>query len=172
MEVLVVDLVCMCDLNTLRCLYRQHSTSCAWVKGLKIYKKLFSTKKKCLKSLESMHVDFWECKLQWWWLEVCLTNSLWDKVCISINNENLAKIILILGLSSYPPPTPSLCPPQKKFDPYSKNVLDLPIRKEYNWWRKVDHVVVIFLRCSLLNNIAKHFESSPMMSSFQDNAYI
>ena len=34
MEVLVVELVCTCNLNTLRCLYRQHGTSCAWVKGL------------------------------------------------------------------------------------------------------------------------------------------
>ena len=34
MEVLVVELVRMCNLNTLRCLYCQHGTSCAWVKGL------------------------------------------------------------------------------------------------------------------------------------------
>ena len=34
MEVLVVELVCMWDLNTLGCLYCQHGTSCAWVKGL------------------------------------------------------------------------------------------------------------------------------------------
>ena len=34
MEVLLVELVRTCNLNTLRCLYRQHGTSCAWVKGL------------------------------------------------------------------------------------------------------------------------------------------
>ena len=30
----MVELVCTWDLNTLQCLYRQHGTSCAWVKGL------------------------------------------------------------------------------------------------------------------------------------------
>ena len=35
MEVLLVELVHTWDLNTLRCLYRQHGTSCAWAKGLK-----------------------------------------------------------------------------------------------------------------------------------------
>ena len=34
MEVLLVELVHTWDLNTLRCLYRQHGTRCAWAKGL------------------------------------------------------------------------------------------------------------------------------------------
>ena len=36
MEVLVVELICTWDLNTLQCLYHQHGTSCAWVKRLNV----------------------------------------------------------------------------------------------------------------------------------------
>ena len=54
----------------------------------------------------------------------------------------------------------------------TKNVLDLPIRKKYNWWRNMEHFVVIFFRCNILSNVVKYSESSPMISSFQDNAYI
>ena len=36
MEVLLVELVHTWHLNTLRCLYRQHGTCCAWGKGLNI----------------------------------------------------------------------------------------------------------------------------------------
>ena len=31
---------------------------------------------------------FLACQLQWWWLEVCLTKTLWDIVCILLNNGN------------------------------------------------------------------------------------
>ena len=50
-----------------------------------------------------VHLAFWMCLSQWWWLEVCLTSSLLDKVCISLYNGNFAKKHLILGS----PHTPS-----------------------------------------------------------------
>ena len=63
------------------------------------------------------------------------------------------------GPLPHSPSYPSLCPPQMKFAPYPKNVLDLCIRKstvgEEIW--------------NMLQNIPK---ASSMMSSFQDNAYI
>ena len=61
---------------------------------------------------KSLFVGFWACQLQWWWLKVCLTNSLWDKVCILLNNGNFVKIILSLGFSLIPPLTPSFCLPR------------------------------------------------------------
>ena len=36
----------------------------------------------------------------------------------------------------------------------------------------MEHFVAIFFRCSLLSNITKYSKSSPMMCSFQENAYI
>ena len=45
-----------------------------------------------------------------------LTKSLWDKVCILLNNGNFAKITISEGFSPIPPLTPSFWPPQMKFD--------------------------------------------------------
>ena len=76
---------------------------------------------------------FLACQLQWWWLKVCPTNSLWYNVCILLNNGNFAKIILILGFSPIPPLTPSFCPPQMKFDPDRKEKsLTFPLEKNTN----------------------------------------
>ena len=36
----------------------------------------------------------------------------------------------------------------------------------------MEHFVAIFFRCSLSSNVAKYSKSSPVMSIFQDNAYI
>ena len=49
-----------------------------------------------------LHIGFWACWLQWWWLELCLTNSLWDKICILLNNGNFANKTLIFGFSYTP----------------------------------------------------------------------
>ena len=36
----------------------------------------------------------------------------------------------------------------------------------------MEHFAAIFFGCSILSNVAKYSKSSPMMSSFQDNAYM
>ena len=36
----------------------------------------------------------------------------------------------------------------------------------------MEHFAANFFRCSILSNVAKYSESGPVMSSFQDNAYI
>ena len=93
-------------------------------------RKLFLTRKNCWKSLENPCIGFWECWLQWWWLEVCLTKSLWDKVCILLNNGNFAKKKTASFLAS--PPQPFLPLPFALLRwnlILIQNVLDLPIRK-------------------------------------------
>ena len=71
-------------------------------------------------------------------------------------------------LPPYPPLSPSFCYPHMKFDPYPKNVLDLPIRKKYNQWRNMECFLAIVFRCRFWSNVAKYSKSSPMMSSLQD----
>ena len=36
----------------------------------------------------------------------------------------------------------------------------------------MEYFAAMFFRCSLLSNVAKYSKSSPMMSSFKDNAYL
>ena len=75
--------------------------------------------------------------------------------------------------SPYTPPlTPSFCPPQMKFDPHPKKVLDLPIRKKVQLVKKYGTFCSYFFGYSLLSKVTKYSESSPVMSSFQSIAYI
>ena len=50
-----------------------------------------------------VHLAFWMCLSQWWWLEVCLTSSLLDKVCISLYNGNFCKKNSWFGVSLITP---------------------------------------------------------------------
>ena len=102
-----------------------------------------------------------------------LTNSLWDKVCILLNNGNFAKKknALQFGLLPHTPSYPFLLYSPDEIWSLSKKVFGLPIRN-VNRWRNMEHFAAIFFRYSLLSNVAKYSESSSMMSSFQDNAYI
>ena len=128
--------------------------------SLKMHKFVFDQEELLKSTWKSLQEGFLACWLQWWWLEVCLTNSLWDKVCISLNNGYFAKKKkkhLFLGFSPYPLLPLSFCHPQMKFYPNPpQNFLDLPIRKKYIWWRKMEHFAAIFFRCNLLSNVAKY----------------
>ena len=90
---------------------------------LKIHKVVFDQKELLEITWKSLYTGFLACQLQWWWSEVCVISSLWDKFCILLNNGNFAKISLTL--SFFPHTlllTPSFCPPQMKFDPYPKKM--------------------------------------------------
>ena len=104
-----------------------------------------------------VHLAVWMCLSQWWWLEVCLTSSLLDKVCISLYNGNFAKKSLQFGVSLIPPFTLPFALPRWCLISYSnktKSILDLHIRKKSNWWRNMEHFAAIFFRYSLLSNVA------------------
>ena len=103
----------------------------SYISSLKIHKQNVFDQEELLNiTWKSVLLGFWACLSQWWWLEVCLTNSLWDKVCILLNNGILQKKPPHFWLlPPNHPLNPSFCPPQMKFDPYSKKILDLPLRK-------------------------------------------
>ena len=82
-------------------------------------------------SWKSLHVGFLAYQLQWWLLEVCLTNGSWDNVCILLNNGILQKKKkTYFGLLPHTPAEPFLLSfPDEIWSLSPKNVLDLSKRK-------------------------------------------
>ena len=121
---------CLCCLHWLQHLH--HLCHCG-----QMLTSFFDQEKLLQSTWKSLHICFWACWLQLWWLEVCL----------------------ILGFCPIAPLTPSFCPPQMNLILIPpKNVLDLPIRKKYKFsWHNYSYCLCIKMNtfgflCTLLLN--------------------